>query len=73
MALAKASDIYLAHLRAWRADKGLTQNELAERAGVARGTIIRAENGGGVNALSAARIAKALDVSVSRLQSETPM
>jgi transcriptional regulator with XRE-family HTH domain len=72
MAVAKASDLTLPHLRLWRGVRGLTQEQLAEAAGVARGTIIRAESGGGVNVLSATKIARALGVTVKQLQTEEP-
>lgn len=73
MAVAKASDVFLPHLRAWRADRGMTQEELAKQADVARGTILRAENGSALTILSAAKLAKALGVSVHELQTVNPL
>lgn len=72
MQVAKASEVFLPHLRLWRADKGMTQEQLAAAAGVSRGTVLRAENGGSTTILSATRIAKALGISVKRLQTEEP-
>lgn len=51
------------HLQAWRKLRGLTQGQLAERAGVTRRTVSRAERGdGGVSTEIFLRIAHALGV-----------
>lgn len=51
------------HVRSWRKLRGLTQNQLADRAGVARTTVVRMEQDGGkVNLDSALRIFHALGV-----------
>ncbi|MGZ6308874.1 MAG: helix-turn-helix domain-containing protein [Ktedonobacterales bacterium] len=70
--MAKASDILVPYLRDWRATYGLTQAQLAERAGVTRGTILRAESGGAVNALTLGKLAKALGMSVYTLRATPP-
>lgn len=70
--MVKLSDIAIPHLQAWRAERGLTQNELARLAGVSRGTVLRAERGGAVNIVNATKIAKALGASVRQLQDEEP-
>lgn len=60
------------YLRAWRLSVPLTQVELAERSGVGEATIIRAEQGNPVNAITAARLAKALGVTARQLETEEP-
>lgn len=70
--MAKASDVRLPYLRAWRADKGLTQEELAAAADVARGTILRAEGGAAVNVRTVAKLARALGISVHELRDTNP-
>lgn len=70
--MAKASDIYVPYLREWRADKGLTQEQLAERADVTRGTVMRAESGKAVNVVTLAKLAKALGISVHELRHVDP-
>jgi transcriptional regulator with XRE-family HTH domain len=68
----KGSDIYLPHLRAWRADQGLTQRELAEKAGVSVGTVLRAEAGGPMRVNNIAKLARALGISVHDLRHVDP-
>ena len=70
--MAKASDIAVPYLRDWRADKGLTQEELAQTAQVSRGTVLRAENGGAVNVRTLAKLARALGISVHDLRHTDP-
>lgn len=70
--MAKASDILLPYLRGWRADKGLTQEQLAAAADVARGTILRAEGGAAVNVRTVAKLARALGISVHDLRHTDP-
>lgn len=51
------------HLQTWRKLRGLTQAQLADRAGVSRRTVIRAERGDGAVSLEIAlRILHALGV-----------
>lgn len=51
------------HFSTWRKLRGLTEAQLADRAGVSRGTVRRLENGsGGVSLENVARIARALGV-----------
>jgi transcriptional regulator with XRE-family HTH domain len=66
------TNLYLPHLRAWRLHKLLSQTELAKRSLVARMTIVRAEHGGPIGALTAERLAQALGVKVKQLESEPP-
>jgi transcriptional regulator with XRE-family HTH domain len=54
--------VVLASLRAWRLHRVLSQDELAARARVARGTIQRAEHGLPVKVTTAARLARALRI-----------
>ncbi len=62
----------LPHLRAWRLSKLMTQRGLAKAAGVAESTVVRGEMGEPVAALSAAKLAKALGVSLRQLRDEEP-
>jgi len=51
------------HIQAWRKLRGLTQNQLAERAGVDRKTVRRIEAGeGGVSVENVMRVLQALGV-----------
>lgn len=58
------------HLFWWRGMKRMTQEELAQKAGVSRATITRAEAGDRVSVQTLARLAEALGISVPRLSSE---
>lgn len=49
-------------LRAWRIHRALTQLELARRARVSHGTISSGENGGRIQPVKLARLARALGV-----------
>ena len=70
--MTKASDIHVPYLRAWRADKGLTQVELAAKADVARNTVLRAEAGEPVNVRTLAKLARALGITVRELRTVDP-
>jgi transcriptional regulator with XRE-family HTH domain len=59
-------------LRYWRLERLLTQRQLAEMSGVSEPTVTRAEGGSKVGALTAARLARALDVSVTALRAAPP-
>ena len=63
----------LPHLREWRAQRVLTQRELAERSGVDRIAILRLETGK-TQAIPAtvAKLAKALGISREQLVREAP-
>ena len=50
------------HLGAWRRLRGLTAVEVAERADVARSTVLRLESGRGANLEALLRVARALGV-----------
>ncbi len=60
----------LPYLRAWRDKKLMAQHELAEKSGLARATIARAEKGHeGVNYANIRKIAAALGISTDELLS----
>lgn len=63
----------LPHLRAWRSAKLLTQIELAERAGVSRFTVKRAEHGDTIVGYASIRkLAAALGISAEELLGAPP-
>jgi transcriptional regulator with XRE-family HTH domain len=57
-------------LRDARLDRGLSQENLAEKAIVGRATISRGENGGDIRISSARKLARALGVRVADLRRE---
>ncbi len=69
---APTSHIHIPYLRHWRLHRLLSQSQLVKASSVSAPTIIRAERGELVTALSAAKLARALGVSVKRLQDEEP-
>jgi DNA-binding XRE family transcriptional regulator len=64
--------VKLPHLRAWRLKKERTQLDVAANAGVGISTIVRAEKGEDVGALTAQKLARALAVTVRQLKEEEP-
>ncbi len=51
------------HVTTWRKLRGMTQAQLADRAGVSRGTLVRLEHGdGGVSAENLLRVLRGLGV-----------
>ncbi len=68
----RPSDMPLPYLQSWRADRGLNQQELAAKAGVAASTVRRAERGETINVVSVAKIARALGISVHDLRDVDP-
>jgi transcriptional regulator with XRE-family HTH domain len=70
---APTSHVRIPYLRHWRLHRLLSQSELVKASGVSAPTIIRAEKGEVVYALSAAKLAHALGVSVEQLQNEKPI
>ena len=64
--------VRLPMLRAWRLHTLRRQGEVARAAGVSKATMIRAEKGWPVEELTAARLARALGVTVEQLESEKP-
>jgi transcriptional regulator with XRE-family HTH domain len=62
----------LPHLEAWRLSQALTQGELAEAAGLARNTIVRAEAGGSIALGNVRKLAAALGISVQQLLTQDP-
>ena len=57
----------LPHLREWRIRRALSQAELADAAGVVRGTVARAERGGAVSFPNIRQLAAALHLTVEQL------
>ncbi|MFB0921446.1 MAG: helix-turn-helix transcriptional regulator [Oscillospiraceae bacterium] len=55
-----------------RAEKGLTQTELAKNAGLSSGIVFKIEHGKNLSARSAKKLADALDKTVCELFSFTP-
>lgn len=62
----------VSYLRQWRRYRLLTQAELAEKAGITKGTIIRAEAGGNTHFAKIRAIASALDVEPRQLLAGPP-
>jgi transcriptional regulator with XRE-family HTH domain len=69
---APVTHVRLPSLRAWRLQRELRQVDLATTAGVSKPVVERAERGQPVRALSAAKLARALGVTVQQLESEAP-
>jgi transcriptional regulator with XRE-family HTH domain len=69
---APTSHITVPFLRAWRVSKLWTQAQLAEASGVSVPTVIRAEGGSPIGAITAKKLARALSISVRQLQAEEP-
>lgn len=57
-------------LREWREKRALTQDELAQKSGVSRGTIIRIERGAEAFPPTVRKLAAALNVDPSELRGE---
>ena len=66
------SRISLPHLRTWRMERLLTQQQLADASGIGVATVIRAEKGLPVNGLTAVRLAKALKITQRQLVESEP-
>lgn len=60
------------HLRQWRRYSLLTQSDLAEKAGVTKGTIIRVEAGGFMNYANIKALAAALGITPQQLLAGPP-
>lgn len=60
------------NLRAWRLRATLTQGELAERAGLARATVSRAESGGTISIPHVRQVAAALGITPEQLRFTDP-
>jgi DNA-binding Xre family transcriptional regulator len=56
----------------WRLERGLTQQELADRSSVGRASIARLENGSEARISTVAKLAKALAVEPSDLRRQPP-
>lgn len=63
----------LPHVRAWRRYQVLTQDELAEQAGLTIFTVQRAEYGERVSAGTVRKLAKALGITPTQLRDEEPV
>jgi DNA-binding XRE family transcriptional regulator len=64
----KANSSGICLIRAWREHFGLTQSELAARAGMSQPALARLENGDGSPRMSTlSRLAKAMDIDVRQL------
>lgn len=67
----KVRGLPLPHLRAWRVKKLIGQSELADRAGLARATVTRAERGDAVvSFVNIRKLAGVLGISPDDLLSE---
>lgn len=66
------SGIYAPYLRHWRIIRALDQTELAQKAGVGRMTVVRAEKGESISAPTLRALATALDTTPERLMKEDP-
>jgi transcriptional regulator with XRE-family HTH domain len=67
----KMRGLPLPHLKAWRIKKLIGQSELADRAGLARGTVTRAELGNQVVSFAnIRRLAEVLGISPDELLSD---
>lgn len=62
----------LPYLRAWRMQQVISQRELAKRAEITPGTVIRLERGEKANYLTIHKLAKGLGISVQQLLHENP-
>lgn len=69
---APTSRFPLPYLRAWRLHLLKRQIDLTNASGVGVSTLVRAEAGAPVNALTAAKLARALGVTVRQLREEEP-
>ena len=56
-----------AYVREWRADRLLTQSELAKKAGITRETVVNAEAGKPLRLATVRKLAKALGIEESAL------
>lgn len=62
--------VTVADLRGWRLYATMTQKQLAERAGIARATVVRGETGGTLSIPNVQSLAEALGISVEQLRYE---
>jgi len=64
--------LYVPYLEAWRLSQALAQGELAEAAGIARGTVARAEAGKPIAFANVRKLAAALNITVQQLLTQDP-
>lgn len=64
--------VALPHLRDWRRYKGMPQDELAGKAGIAASTVYRAERGGAIDMVKARALAGALGITYEQLVNTGP-
>jgi transcriptional regulator with XRE-family HTH domain len=69
---APTSHVRIPYLRHWRLHRLWSQSQLIKASGVSAPTIIRGEQGKPVSALNAAKLARALGVTVRQLQEVQP-
>ena len=69
---APTSNVALPYLRAWRLHRLMTVRGLAEKAGVGFTTVARIEHGFAASAITAIKLARALDVTVRDLKDVEP-
>jgi transcriptional regulator with XRE-family HTH domain len=60
------------HLRAWREHRGLTQQELADKAGVTQPTVSRIEGGAPASLYTLGKLADALNITPTELWNMPP-
>jgi transcriptional regulator with XRE-family HTH domain len=68
----KKPGVQVPHLEQWRRYHLLTQAELAEKAGITRGTVVRAEAGGYLHYSKVRAIAAALGIEPQQLLAGPP-
>jgi DNA-binding XRE family transcriptional regulator len=70
--VAAPTAIPLPSLQTWRIRRGLTQQELAEKAGIRRATIVQIEAGGPARVKTIGVLGRALDCTVDDLRAPVP-
>lgn len=60
------------YLRAWRISYALSQSDLAERSGVSKPALVRAEGGARLSFTNIRKVAECLGISVQQLLREDP-
>lgn len=64
--------VVVPYLRAWRIFHALSQSDLAERSGVSKPAIVRAEGGARLSFTNIRKVAECLGISVQQLLREDP-
>jgi transcriptional regulator with XRE-family HTH domain len=68
----KQRGLNVPRLAEWRLDRVMTQQELADAAGIGRNTIVRAERGDAVSLANVRKLAKALRTTTGELRHDSP-